>query len=258
VWSPGETLIIDWGVEHGLHAFCAVLAWSRFRFVRFAADERAATTLGLLADCFEALGGVPKTVLAEPRRQRRRHQALPGGLTFSVGFPATDPVAQAIELVPSAAWGPGLRRGRAAARGRPAAADRRRGLADHPVRHQHHRRTAGRPRAPAPPAGPGRGPHPRPEGLRVAQFAAARSGPVPVWRSWYWLRPTLLSWTQTWRCTTPRPGGGNPSGCGCGCWPSPEGWSVAADEPGSSWPAPSKWAPLVVIGVKSLQALSET
>ncbi|MGH3928332.1 MAG: IS21 family transposase, partial [Pseudonocardiaceae bacterium] len=60
VWSPGETLIIDWGVRDGVHVFCAVLAWSRFRFVRFAADERAATTLAMLAECFEVLGGVPK------------------------------------------------------------------------------------------------------------------------------------------------------------------------------------------------------
>ena len=28
VWTPGETLIIDWGVQAGLHVFCAVLAWS--------------------------------------------------------------------------------------------------------------------------------------------------------------------------------------------------------------------------------------
>ncbi len=41
------------GFRDGLHVFCAVLAWSRFRFVRFAADEKAATTLGLLAECFE-------------------------------------------------------------------------------------------------------------------------------------------------------------------------------------------------------------
>src|SRR5699024_3381716 len=40
-WSPGEHLVIDWGVIHGVHVFCAVLAWSRFRFVRFAADEKA-------------------------------------------------------------------------------------------------------------------------------------------------------------------------------------------------------------------------
>ena len=45
--------------------FCAVLAWSRFRFVRFAADEKAATTFALLAECFETLGGVPTTVLAD-------------------------------------------------------------------------------------------------------------------------------------------------------------------------------------------------
>jgi transposase len=46
VWTPGDTLVIDWGSEAGLHVFCAVLAWSRVRFVRFAADEKAETTLG--------------------------------------------------------------------------------------------------------------------------------------------------------------------------------------------------------------------
>ena len=65
VWTPGEHLVIDWGVLGGLHVFCAVLAWSRVRFVRFAADERAATTMSLLAECFETLGGVPKVVLAD-------------------------------------------------------------------------------------------------------------------------------------------------------------------------------------------------
>jgi hypothetical protein len=58
-------LVIDWGVEGGLHVFCAVLAWSRWRFVRFATDQRAQTTLGLLAECFETLGGVPQVVLAD-------------------------------------------------------------------------------------------------------------------------------------------------------------------------------------------------
>jgi transposase len=65
VWSPGETLIIDWGQAGPLHVFCAVLAWSRVRFVRFAANETAGTTLRLLAECFEAVGGVPKVVLAD-------------------------------------------------------------------------------------------------------------------------------------------------------------------------------------------------
>lgn len=65
VWSPGEHLVIDWGVIAGVHVFCAVLAWSRVRFVRFAADEQAGTTLAMLAECFEVLGGVPKVVLAD-------------------------------------------------------------------------------------------------------------------------------------------------------------------------------------------------
>ena len=66
VWVPGETLVIDWGLHpSGLKVFCAVLAWSRFRFVRVARDETAATTMALLADCFDMLGGVPRKVLAD-------------------------------------------------------------------------------------------------------------------------------------------------------------------------------------------------
>jgi transposase len=82
VWSPGEHLVIDWGAEFGLHVFCAVLAWSRFRFVRFARDERAETTLALLAECFEVLGGVPGTVLAD------RMACLKGGVVAGVVVPA--------------------------------------------------------------------------------------------------------------------------------------------------------------------------
>lgn len=40
VWAAGEHLVIDWGVQAGLHVFCAVLAFSRVRFVRFADNER--------------------------------------------------------------------------------------------------------------------------------------------------------------------------------------------------------------------------
>lgn len=86
VWTPGDSLVIDWGVEAGLHVFCAVLAWSRFRFVRFAADERAATTLALLAECFEVLGGVPRTVLAD------RMGCLNGGVVANVVVPTADHV----------------------------------------------------------------------------------------------------------------------------------------------------------------------
>ena len=57
VWLPGETLLIDWGMLAGLHVFCAVLAWSRVRFIRFADNERATTTLELLAECLRCSAG---------------------------------------------------------------------------------------------------------------------------------------------------------------------------------------------------------
>ena len=63
--TPGEHLVIDWGQECGMQVFCAVLPWSRYRFVRFGPDQRRATTLSLLALCFEDLGGVPSAVLAD-------------------------------------------------------------------------------------------------------------------------------------------------------------------------------------------------
>jgi transposase len=84
VWAPGEHLVIDWGVLNGLHVFCAVLAWSRVRFVRFADNERADTTLRLLEECFEVLGGVPKVVLAD------RMGCLKGGVVADVVVPTPD------------------------------------------------------------------------------------------------------------------------------------------------------------------------
>jgi hypothetical protein len=84
VWAPGEHLVIDWGVLNGLHVFCAVLAWSRVRFVRFADNERADTTLALLAECFAALGGVPKVVLAD------RMGCLKAGVVADVVVPTPD------------------------------------------------------------------------------------------------------------------------------------------------------------------------
>ena len=76
--------MIDWGAEGGLHVFCAVLAWCRFRFVRFAADERAETTLAMLAQCLEVLGGVPGKVLAD------RMGCLKGGVVANVVVPAPE------------------------------------------------------------------------------------------------------------------------------------------------------------------------
>jgi transposase len=63
--APGEFLAIDYGTWQGWQIFCAVLMWSRIRFVRISRDQTRATTLALLAECFETLGGVPAVVLAD-------------------------------------------------------------------------------------------------------------------------------------------------------------------------------------------------
>jgi transposase len=81
VWAPGNTLVIDWGSQGGLHVFCAVAAWSRWRFVAFATDEKAETTLGLLAECLEELGGVPRVVLSD------RMGCLKGGVVANAVVP---------------------------------------------------------------------------------------------------------------------------------------------------------------------------
>jgi transposase len=93
VWVPGEVLAIDWGSIGTLRVFCAVLAWSRVRFVRFADNERAATTLAFLAECFEELGGVPRTVLAD------RMGCLKGGVVANKVVPTAEYVRFA------SAWG---------------------------------------------------------------------------------------------------------------------------------------------------------
>ena len=64
--------------------FCAVLAWCRIRFVRFARDETAATTMAMLAECFETFGGVPAKVLAD------RMGCLKGGVVANVMIPTPD------------------------------------------------------------------------------------------------------------------------------------------------------------------------
>ena len=84
VWEPGDVLAIDWGQVGALHVFCAVLAWSRIRFIYFADNERSETTLAALAACFEYLGGVPKTVLAD------RMGCLKAGVVANVVIPSPD------------------------------------------------------------------------------------------------------------------------------------------------------------------------
>ena len=81
---PGQHLVIDWATEHGYEIFCAVLAWSRVRFVRFAADQRQRTTLALLAQCFAELGGVPGVVLSD------RMACLKAGVVANVVVPHPD------------------------------------------------------------------------------------------------------------------------------------------------------------------------
>jgi transposase len=85
VWSPGEYLVMDWAeAAPGLLVFCAVLAYSRWRFVRFAADQKASTTLAMVAEALEAIGGVPAKVLAD------RMGCLKGGVVANVVVPTPD------------------------------------------------------------------------------------------------------------------------------------------------------------------------
>jgi len=65
IWSPGDMLVFDWGEIGPLFVFCAVMAWSRVRFVCFADNLGAEATMTALARCFEYLGGVPKTALTD-------------------------------------------------------------------------------------------------------------------------------------------------------------------------------------------------
>lgn len=98
VWEPGEYLVIDWAqAAPGLYLFCAVLAFSRWRFVRFATNERAFTTLGLIAETLAAAGGVPAKVLAD------RMACLKGGVVANVVVPTPDYVRLAVPLLTEAA-----------------------------------------------------------------------------------------------------------------------------------------------------------
>jgi transposase len=90
IWSPGEHLVIDWGSQGGVHVFCAVLAWSRWRFARFAADEKSTTTLAMLGECFAELGGTPQVVLAD------RMGCLKGGVVANRVIPTGEYVRFAL------------------------------------------------------------------------------------------------------------------------------------------------------------------
>ncbi|WP_186244064.1 IS21 family transposase [Mycobacterium simulans] len=85
VWAPGDYLVMDWAqAAPGLFVFCAVLAFSRWRFVRFAADQKASTTPAMLAEALVEIGGVPAKVLAD------RMGCLKGGVVADVVVPTPD------------------------------------------------------------------------------------------------------------------------------------------------------------------------
>lgn len=72
---------MDWATDGGLHVFCAVLAFLRWRFVRFATDETVTTTLCFIAQALEQVGGVPKRILAD------RMGCLKGGVVAHLVIP---------------------------------------------------------------------------------------------------------------------------------------------------------------------------
>lgn len=84
VWAPGDMLVMDWGEIGPLFVFCAVMGWSRWRFVFFADNLRSEATMTALAACFEELGGVPATVLTD------RMGCLKGGSVAGVMVPTPD------------------------------------------------------------------------------------------------------------------------------------------------------------------------
>ncbi len=76
--------MFDWGEIGPLFVFCAVLAWSRFRFVFFADNLGADATMAALAQCMETIGGVPKTLLTD------RMGCLKGGTVAGLVIPTPD------------------------------------------------------------------------------------------------------------------------------------------------------------------------
>jgi hypothetical protein len=81
VWIPGDMLVFDWGQIGRLYVFCAVLAWSRIRFVHFSDNLGAEATMEALAECFEYIGGVTRTALTD------RMGCLKGGTVAGLVIP---------------------------------------------------------------------------------------------------------------------------------------------------------------------------
>ena len=86
VWSPGEYLVIDWAeAAPGLFLFCAVLAFSRWRFVAFATDQRASHDAGV-----DRRGARPRSVVSRPGCWPTGWRCLKGGVVANVVVPTPD------------------------------------------------------------------------------------------------------------------------------------------------------------------------
>lgn len=81
VWAPGDMVVFDWGEIGPLFVFCAVVAWSRYRFVYFCDNLGADATMEALAACFERIGGVVKCALTD------RMGCLKGGTVAGLVIP---------------------------------------------------------------------------------------------------------------------------------------------------------------------------
>ena len=113
----------------------------------------------------------------------------------------------------------------------------RRGNADRRVRHQHHPRPAGRPRAAPPAPRPGRRPDPHREGHRP--WRTCPCTPSPPTASGAQSSPSRPRSPPGCRCspsTTTRPAGGNPRRCGSDSSRSPQPWPAPAGASAYTWP----------------------
>ena len=60
IWAPGDMLVFDWGEIGPLFVFCAVMAWSRVRFVYFADNLGAESTMTALAGASSTWAACPR------------------------------------------------------------------------------------------------------------------------------------------------------------------------------------------------------
>jgi len=83
---PGEQGQVDWGsfgriqvghASRSLSCFVLVLSWSRAMYAHFTLDQKLNSFMHCHTLAFEALGGVPRTLLYDRPRSPRRSRAVP-------------------------------------------------------------------------------------------------------------------------------------------------------------------------------------